>query len=191
MDPINLLMIINLGVVFYASAVTIKKAVKFSDPRILKRPKTYLQSLPPNLAALTVLLTILSVFQIGTLEYKPDFLPLRMAALIIYILSSWLQVYAQKSLGKEYSQDVVLFRDHKLVINKAYKLIRHPQYMSQIITDLAACVALMSFLILPLVIIEIPFLILRARLEEKMFTEHFKEAFAAYKKRTSFFFPFL
>jgi protein-S-isoprenylcysteine O-methyltransferase Ste14 len=49
----------------------------------------------------------------------------------------------------------------------------------------------MSYLLLPIAIIEIPFLILRALLEEKLLEKNFKERFADYKKKTGFLIPFI
>ena len=69
-------------------------------------------------------------------------------------------------------------------------MIRHPQYLSQIVIDLGGAFATLSYVLLPLAIIQIPLLILRARFEEKLMEKHFKQEFTDYKKRTSFILPF-
>jgi protein-S-isoprenylcysteine O-methyltransferase Ste14 len=72
-----------------------------------------------------------------------------------------------------------------------YKLLRHPQYLSQILVDIGGGLAVMSYVLLPIAIIEIPFLIMRAILEEKLLEKNFKERFADYKKKTGFLIPFI
>jgi protein-S-isoprenylcysteine O-methyltransferase Ste14 len=57
--------------------------------------------------------------------------------------------------------------------------------------DLGAAVALLSYVVFPLAIIEIPFLIMRASLEEKMLEKYFKDDFKSYKKKSGFFIPFI
>jgi len=94
-------------------------------------------------------------------------------------------------MGEDYAQEIIIFKNHKLVENGPFKLIRHPQYLSQILLDLGAAAATLSYIILPLVLAEIPLLILRARLEEKLLTKNFKEKFISYKEKTSFMIPFL
>ena len=63
--------------------------------------------------------------------------------------------------------------------------------MSQILVDLGAGIALMSYIIVPLALIEIPFLIMRAQLEDKLLQKNFKNEFSEYKKRSGFMIPFI
>lgn len=194
MDPINLLVGINLFVAASANLSGAKKGLKSSVTNAVSRPKTYLQKIPPNIAAFVLLLIILGVFKIGT--YDPinenDFQSVRIAGLLLYILFSWIQVWSYKSLGNNYSQEILIFKEHQLVTTGSYKLIRHPQYISQLISDLGAGVALMGYLIIPVVLfVELPLFILRAVYEDKLLQKHFGDEFSAYKKRSGFMLPFI
>ena len=194
MDPINLLVIINLLVSMSANWGGARKGLKTSITKVVERPQTYLQKLPPNIAALVLILTILGVFKIGVLpeNYSEKFMTVRVIGLCLFILFSWIQVWAYRSLGKSYAQDIVILKEHKLTTNGPFKFIRHPQYLSQILSDLGAGLALMSFLVIPVVLfLEIPLFILRAMTEEKMLAKYFKEEFSAYKKRSGFILPFI
>ncbi len=194
MDPINLLVAINLFVSMSANYSGAKKGFKTSITKVAERPKTFLQNIPPNIAALILVLIILSIFKVGTLtgSYEKEFANVRYIGLGMFIVFSWLQVLAYKSLGNFYAQDIVIMREHKLVSSGLYKYLRHPQYISQILSDLGAGLALMSYLIVPLVLlIELPLFILRARLEENLLRNHFGDEFLKYKKRSGFFIPFL
>ena len=172
MDPINLLLAINLFVSMSANYSGAKKGLKTSVTKVIDRPVSYLQKVPPNAAAVVLILTIVSIFKVGTLpaSYEAQYSALRIIGLITFVFFSWVQVLSYKSLVKFYAQDVVVMKEHELVEKGLYRFIRHPQYLSQLLSDLGAGVALLSYIVTPVVIfIEIPLFVLRARLEEKIY----------------------
>ena len=194
MDPINLLAAINLFVSMSTNFSGAKKGLKTSITKVVERPMTFLQKAPPNIAALILVLTIISVFKIGTLpaESEQNYHVLRIVGLVTFVVFSWIQVWAYKTLGKNYAQDIVIMKEHNLVTKGIYSIIRHPQYVSQVLSDLGAGIALMSYLVVPLVLIaEIPLFIMRAVVEEKMLRKHFGENFVSYKKHSGFMIPFI
>ena len=194
MDPINLLVLINLIVSMSANWGGARKGLKTSITKVVDRPQTYLQKFPPNIAALVLILTIIGVFQLGVLpgEISEKFFLIRAVGLCFFVLFSWIQVWAYRSLGKSYAQDIVILKDHKLITSGPFKFIRHPQYLSQILSDLGAGLALMSFLVVPVVLLlEIPLFVLRASAEDKMLSKYFEGEFSDYKKRSGFMLPFI
>lgn len=194
MDPINILVGINLFVSMTANFSGAKKGLKTSITKVVERPVTYLQKLPPNISALILILIIAGIFKIGSLtdNYEKEFGTLRYIGLCMFVVFSWLQVYAYKSLGNNYAQDIVIMKDHKLVTSGIYRFIRHPQYLSQVLSDLGAGLALLNYFIVPLVLlVEFPLFILRAINEDKLLEKHFREEFVSYKKRSGFFIPFI
>lgn len=194
MDPINLLIMINLIATITANWSGAKKGLKTSVTKVIERPHTYLQKLPPNISALILILIILGIFDVGNLSIKNDekYQMIRIAGLIMFITFSWLQVSAFKSLGNYYTQDIVILKEHKLIKSGLYKLIRHPQYLCQILSDIGAGIALFNYLIVPsVVLVELPLFVLRARYEDKLLEKYFKEEFINYKKQSGFFIPFI
>lgn len=194
MDPINIFVFINLFVSMSANWSGAKKGLKTSITKVVERPKTYLQKIPPYISTLVLVLIIVSAFKFGVLsnELQIKYIELRYTGLILFFLFSWLQVRSYKSLGNYYTQDIVILKDHKLFTSGMYRFIRHPQYVSQIISDLGAGLALMSYLVIPIVLfIEIPLFVLRASAEEKILSQYFKDEFKSYKKRSGFMLPFL
>ncbi|MEG8947888.1 methyltransferase family protein [Rosettibacter firmus] len=194
MDAINLLIAINLVATISANWSGTKKGLKISLTKVVERPNTYLQKLPTNIAALVLVLIILGIFNVGNLQAINDekYLTIRVVGLLLFVLFSWLQVFAFKALGDYYTQDIIILKDHKLIKKGIYKFIRHPQYLSQILSDLGAGIALLNYLIIPIVIlIEIPLFIMRAIYEEKILQKYFKDEFVNYKKHTGFFIPFI
>lgn len=194
MNPINILIAVNLFVSLSANWSAAKKGLKSTFTSVKERPASYLQKFPPNVSALTLVLIILGIFNIGTMpeETTSSFINIKYGGLIIFILFSWLQVYAFKSLGKSYAPDILIFKEHKLCTGGMYKIIRHPQYVSQILSDLGAGLAMMSYLVIPVVLlVEIPLFILRAKFEEKLLLKHFPAEYKEYRKKTGAFLPFI
>jgi len=194
MDPINLLTAINLFVTMSANFSGARKGFKTSITKVIERPKTFLQKFPPNLAALILVLIILGVFNVGTLTelYKTKLNSYRIGGLIIFVVFSWIQIWSYKLLGSSYSQDIIIQKNHKIITSGIYKIIRHPQYLSQILSDLGAAIALLSYIALPFVLLlEIPLFIMRAMLEEKLLMKHFGEEYLSYKNKSGFMIPFI
>jgi methyltransferase len=193
MDPINIIVGLNIIASFGANLTGAKKGLKSTVTPVKERPKTYLQKLPLVIATMTLVALILGVFQIGTLEYEknPQMTNFRLIGLIVYICFSWIQIWAYKSLGQSYSQEIVVFKDHKLAEKGPFKFIRHPQYLSQILVDLGGGFATLSYILIPIAIVQIPILVIRASFEEKLLSKHFKEEFEQYKKSRGFMLPFI
>jgi protein-S-isoprenylcysteine O-methyltransferase Ste14 len=193
MDPINIIVLLNIIATFGANLTGAKKGLKSTVTPVKERPKTYLQKLPLVVATLTLFVLILAVFQVGTLDYKSNahLNNYRIVGLILYLLFSWIQIWSYKSLGESYSQEIVVFKDHKLAEKGPYKILRHPQYLSQILVDVAGGFATLSYILIPLALIQIPVLVMRASFEEKLLGKHFKEEFETYKKSRGFMIPFI
>lgn len=191
MDPINIIIGLNIIATFGANFRGAKQGIKDKVGVFKDKPKTYLQTLPLVLSTITLVVLIISVFQIGTFEYRNDNQPLRIIGLCFYIVFSWLQIWAFKVLGENYSQDIAIKKDHKLVTSGPFKIVRHPQYLSQMLMDLGGAVATLSFILAPLALIQIPFLLMRASFEDKLLEKHFGDNFRSYKKKSGMIFPFI
>jgi protein-S-isoprenylcysteine O-methyltransferase Ste14 len=192
MDPINLLTAIVLFLSITANLGGARKGLKTSITKVIDKPDTFLQKIPPNVSMAILILIISGIFELGTISDESEYQTVRIVGLILFALFSWLQVVAYKSLGNSYAPDIVILKDHKLCTSGIYKIIRHPQYVSQILSDLGAGLALLSYLVVPAVILfELPLFILRAVAEEKMMLKYFKDSFADYKKKSGFFLPFV
>lgn len=190
MDPINILILVNIIALFGANLGGAKKGLKTQITAVKEKPKTWLQQVPV-FAAIILLMQIISLFGVGTLQYTPANLQLRLIALAVYVVFSWLQILAYRTLGESYAQEIVIQKNQVLVTKGIYGIIRHPQYMAQIIVDIAAGVALMSYIVLPLALIQVPIIIMRTVFEDKMLLKHFGEQFAQYKKKTGMLIPFI
>lgn len=193
-NAINILVGVVLVVTLAANFSAARKGFKQTVTKYVFKPKTFLQQIPPNVAAFILILEIFGVFKIGTFETSDSdkYFYIRIIGLAVFALFSYVQVKAHKNLGGNYSQEIAIVKNHQLVKNKFYRFIRHPQYMGQVLSDLGAGVALAGFIILPLVIIiEIPLFLLRARREDKLLENHFGDEWVDYKKKSGFILPFI
>lgn len=191
MDPINIIVGINILALFGANMGGARQGLKTAVAEVKEKPKTFLQKYPPVLASVILLAQILGVFGLGGLEPQPEFANYRYAGLILYLLFSWFQIWALRSLGNNYSQDIVILKKHVLVTDKAYSLIRHPHYLGQIIGDIGCAIALLNIPVLALVLPETILLVMRAMREDALLGKHFADKFTAYRKKSGFMIPFI
>ncbi len=191
MDPINIFVGINFIATFGANLGGAQKGLKSTVSAAKEKPRTYLQKLPLYLSVITLIALIFAVFRLGTIEYKESYQNLRIAGLIIYVVFSWVQIWASRKLGSNFSTEILISKNHQLITKGPFKFIRHPQYLSQFLMDLGGGIATLSYILIPLAVIELPFLILRAALEDKLLAKHFNAAFDSYKKKSGFMIPFI
>jgi protein-S-isoprenylcysteine O-methyltransferase Ste14 len=191
MDPINIIILLNIIATFGANVTGAKSGLKSKVSEVKEKPKTFLQKVPPVISMLSLVALILAVFQIGTLGYIAEYNSFRYIGLAVYLVFSWIQVWSFKTLGDNYSQDIMIKKNHELVRKGPFSLIRHPQYMCQILLDLGAAVATFSYIVGLFTLIEIPIYIMRASMEDKLLAKYFAEKFSDYKKKSGFMFPFI
>ncbi len=191
MDPINIIILLNVIGTFGANVTGAKRGLKSKVSEVKEKPKTFLQKFPPVISAISLIALVFAVFQIGTLDYIEEFNSIRYIGLVVYLVFSWIQVWSFKTLGDNYSQDIMIKKNHELIMKGPFKIIRHPQYMCQILLDLGAAVATLSYVVGFLALIEIPIYIMRASAEDKLLSKYFAERFSEYKKKSGFMFPFI
>lgn len=191
MDPINIIILLNVIGTFGANVTGAKRGLKSKVSEVKEKPKTFLQKFPPVVSALSLIALVFAVFQIGTLDYLEEYNSIRYIGLAVYLVFSWIQVWSFKTLGDSYSQDIMIKKNHELVTKGPFNIIRHPQYMCQILLDLGAAAATLSYVVGFLVLIEIPIYIMRASAEDKLLSKYFNERFSEYKKKSGFMFPFI
>lgn len=196
MNPINIIAGIGLLLSIVANSSAAKGGLKRSVTKSERKPNTYLQKVPLNISALVLILQLLGVFQIGTIEYQNEYQNeyqiYRIFGLILFALFALLQVKSFKNLKSFYSQEISLQKNHQLISTGLHKTIRHPQYISQVLSDLFLGIALGSYIIVPLVLfIELPLFILRAKKEEEMMLDYFGDKYSEYKKKSGFILPFI
>jgi protein-S-isoprenylcysteine O-methyltransferase Ste14 len=99
---------------------------------------------------------------------------------------------ATRQLGKQWRYEAALSEDHELITAGPYRWLRHPIYASMLAILLAT---LLAWTWWPLQIASLVFFLagteIRVRAEERLLAEHFPAEYAAYRKRTYAYIPFL
>lgn len=189
---INLVIVINIILTLSASFTSVTKGFKTGLAGNKEKPKTYLQFLPKLISTLIFISVILGIFGIGKLDFiGNEFNNLRIVCLVLYVSSSWFQIWSYKELKELNTQDIVILRNQRVITTGPYKIFRHPIYFFQIFQDVSVGIALMSWIVLPLtILLELPLLILRANLEEKLLLKHFPLEYSNYQQSVFKWLPF-
>ena len=95
------------------------------------------------------------------------------------------------ALGRFWSLHVEIRENHQLVKEGPFRFMRHPTYFSMILELLSAGLVLGAFYSLAIVLLVfIPALYLRLKLEEFALIEKFGDAYKSYQKTTPAIFPY-
>ncbi len=108
------------------------------------------------------------------------------------ILGSVIWFWGHRTLGRYYSQAVVIYEGHQLVERGPYRFVRHPSYTGLLLVYLGIGLAAQSWageivtLLGPLL-----FATYRIPLEEKALIKEFGEQYIAYSRRVKRLIPFI
>ncbi|MCJ7934001.1 MAG: isoprenylcysteine carboxylmethyltransferase family protein [Chryseobacterium sp.] len=97
-----------------------------------------------------------------------------------------------RSLGKYFTVDVTIRRDHKIKKEGFYNYVRHPSYAFSLLTSLGLGLYLNNWLSLVFAFVP-PFLAFtyRIKIEEQALVEQFGDEYIAYRKKTKKLIPFI
>jgi protein-S-isoprenylcysteine O-methyltransferase Ste14 len=113
-------------------------------------------------------------------------------ALVLAPCATALAYAATRHLGKQWRYEAALSEDHNLITTGPYSRLRHPIYASML-GMLAA--TLLAWTWWPMAIVSLVFFVLgteiRVHAEERLLAERFPAEYAAYRKRTRAYIPFI
>lgn len=97
-----------------------------------------------------------------------------------------------RSLGKYFTVDVTIRKDHKIKKDGIYNILRHPSYSASLLTFLGLGLYLNNWISLIIAFIP-PFLafLYRIKIEEKALIEQFGQDYIDYKRQTKKLIPFI
>jgi protein-S-isoprenylcysteine O-methyltransferase Ste14 len=94
-------------------------------------------------------------------------------------------------LGKQFSINVTIQKDHELITKGPYRVIRHPRYLGIILFLLGISMVFRSWLSIILVLLTVMVLIWRISDEEKLMHDEFAGRWDEYRRKTWRLVPFL
>jgi len=110
--------------------------------------------------------------------------PLAWTGLALFTAGIVLQAAAMWALRGMYTVRLGMQPEHHLVTNGPYRLVRHPGYLSYILSMMGIGLALSSLVGLGLLILVVPFILWRIQHEEKMLVAEFGEEYQTYMQET-------
>lgn len=140
-----------------------------------------------SMSAFFIVIALIVNLKIGTYNYHNTYL--NILFLCIYVLGIATNLLGRYYLGNNWGNNVVIYKDHTLVTNGVYKIVRHPLYASIIWMIYSVGVLQSNYLVFILnTFIFIPSMYYRAKQEEKELKLIFKD-YQNYIKQTGMFFP--
>lgn len=96
------------------------------------------------------------------------------------------------NLGKYFTVDVTIKKDHQLKTDGFYKYVRHPSYAFSLLTFLGLAIVLNNYISAVIVFVPVFLMFLyRIKIEEKVLTEQFGSDYSDYMKKTKRLIPFI
>lgn len=116
---------------------------------------------------------------------------IRGLGLALFVLGQVAVSWAQVTLDRQFSVEVTIQKDHRLVTEGVYRYLRHPRYLGIIVFTLGFALVFHSGLGLSLVAAETLVLLWRIRDEEALLHREFGPAWEAYAERSWRLIPFV
>jgi len=114
---------------------------------------------------------------------------LRWVGVGVAIVSLPLLAWAHHTLGEQFSPDLRLRQEHRLVTSGPYRWMRHPMYAAESLFMIALAAESANWPVALLMIAGIVMLYARVGKEEAMMIEQFGDEYRSYMKRTGRFLP--
>ena len=111
--------------------------------------------------------------------------------LALFVVGLTIMLVGQTTLWRNYSGTVVIRVDHQLITHGIYRFTRNPIYLGALMVFTGLPVYAASLYGFLTMLILIPIILNRIRLEEKLLTEEFQDAFQKYKETTKKLIPFI
>ena len=114
---------------------------------------------------------------------------LRWVGFALGLVSLGFWAWTQRALGKEWSPQLQLRKQHHLVTTGPYGRIRHPLYAAMVGYGTGLALVSANWVFVVFAVLAIAGLAARVPKEEEMMLEEFGEEYRAYMRRTGRFFP--
>ncbi len=111
--------------------------------------------------------------------------------LALIVIGLTIELVAHFTLWRFYSSTLVIREDHQLITHGIYRFTRHPIYLGAIMVCIGVPVYASSPYGLLTMSALIPVFLNRIRIEERMLTDEFGDAYRTYTEATSKLIPFI
>ena len=157
-----------------------------------RRPKEEKRSIvaTATMVGFFIVVYLVIVFRVGEFKVAPwiDGLLDIIGAFLLGI-GAYVNIRGRVDLGKQWSDHIRIYEDHRIVSEGVYSLVRHPLYASLIWMFFGSAMLYLNWPVFLLnAFVFVPAIYFRARQEERMLVERFSE-YDEYRKNVPMFFP--
>ncbi len=111
--------------------------------------------------------------------------------LALVVIGLIIAIVAAVTLRRFYSSTLVIRKDHQLITRGVYRFTRHPIYLGVLMVSMGMPVYVSSLYGLLIMLALIPLVLNRIRMEERMLSDEFGDAYRAYQGATRKLIPFI
>lgn len=119
------------------------------------------------------------------------FSTLQLGGVILAIIGLIVAIVARKTLADNWSSNVDIKKNHKLITKGVYSVVRHPIYTGIIAMGIGSVMVDPTIPDILFFLIMIGYLNFKKNTEEKLLSKHFSKDYASYKKKTKALIPFI
>jgi len=135
---------------------------------------------------------IVSALDVAILQHGRYALTLvGVAGVVLFVVGLSIYGVSRRALGRFFSTAVRVLPDHRLITSGPYRLIRHPIYLGGILYSLAIPMIANSLYGFVVMLIMIPVLIYRIRIEEQVLLSKFGSEYTVYAHKTKKLVPYI
>jgi protein-S-isoprenylcysteine O-methyltransferase Ste14 len=116
---------------------------------------------------------------------------LRFLGLFLLAAGGFFAFWSAMTLGRQYSTEITIQKDHRLITNGPYRLIRHPRYLGALGMALGYALLFSSYLGLGLTFLLLAAFVLRIKGEESMMRAEFGAEWENYSRHTWRLVPYI
>lgn len=113
------------------------------------------------------------------------------AGVVFCSIGYWLVFWSGLALGRQYSAEVTLQKDHQLITKGPYRLIRHPRYLGLLLISFGFSLIFHSWLGFLFTAIAKILILSRIHDEEQLLHEHFGKVWEEYCHKSWRLMPFI
>lgn len=117
---------------------------------------------------------------------------IQILGLVVLLVSIVFRLIVVYSLGKYFTVDVTIKKDHQLKTNGFYKYVRHPSYSFSVLTFLGLAIVLNNYISAIILLVPVILMFLyRIKIEETALKDQFGKDYIDYMKKTKRLIPFI
>lgn len=115
----------------------------------------------------------------------------RIIGFALFVVGLSIYGIARFTLGRNFSEALRIKPDHKLIVHGPYRFIRHPVYLGEILYFLSIPIIFESLYGFVIMLILIPMLLYRIKIEEKLLISTFGQKYLEYVRTTKKLIPYI